>query len=396
MEDQFAKTGNALPDVIFVSLEDWDEVWRRNQFICYGLARRFPDTKILFVGLTRDVSHAVRRGDWGTVRKTALWPVPEQPNITILQPLKLLPNTISWGRRFNEWFLRVQVYRAARSLSLRRPVLWLNPHYAVHMAGRMDECAVIYDITDDWISLTQSDRRRRLVTSQDRALCRLADTVIVCSPHLLEMKRDLARSLHLIPNGVDTKHYQHVNQPGAMPVETADWTRPVFGYTGTIHPERVDVPLIEALARHFAGGTIALIGPNMLPPLQDAMLRAVGNIQFTGPVPYAKVPEYMRAFDVCMTPHRMTPFTESLNPIKLWEYLACGKPIASTNVAGFRDYPQFVHLASNHAEFIEACQNALVEDPALSAARMAEAGNHSWDERLEQVQSIIQELAQRH
>ncbi len=53
----------------------------------------------------------------------------------------------------------------------------------------------------------------------------------------------------------------------------------------------------------------------------------------------------MRAFDVCLTPHLVTPFTESLNPIKLWEYLAAGKPIVATPVAGFREYPELVRLA---------------------------------------------------
>jgi len=51
-----------MRDLIFVSLEDWDEVWRRNQFLCAALARRFPEMKILFVGLPRNVSHGLRHG----------------------------------------------------------------------------------------------------------------------------------------------------------------------------------------------------------------------------------------------------------------------------------------------------------------------------------------------
>jgi teichuronic acid biosynthesis glycosyltransferase TuaH len=74
----------------------------------------------------------------------------------------------------------------------------------------------------------------------------------------------------------------------------------------------------------------------MLPKEDAESLQRTGRVHLTGAVPYAEVPEYMRAFDVCITPHRMTLFTESLNPIKLWEYLAAGKPIVSTDVAGFR------------------------------------------------------------
>ena len=45
-----------MRDLIFVSLENWDDVWRRNQFVCAALAKRFPEMKILFVGLPRNVS----------------------------------------------------------------------------------------------------------------------------------------------------------------------------------------------------------------------------------------------------------------------------------------------------------------------------------------------------
>ncbi len=379
-------------NLIFVSLEDWDEVWRRNQFLCAGLARRHPDHKILFVGLARDVSHGLRRGRLGALRAAPLVAVPEYPNVTLLRPLKVFPNTLAWGRRANEALMRHQVRQAARALGITRPLLWLNPHSAVHMAGRMGERAVVYDITDDWISLTQKDWLRRLTAAQDEALCRRADAVIVCSQKLYDMKRGLTPNLYLIPNGVDAAHYERV-QDAALPLPptAAHWAKPVLGYTGTIHPDRVDVGLIEALARRFARGTVALVGPNHLPAADEARLRAVGNVQITGPVPYAEVPDYMRAFDVCITPHRMTPFTESLNPIKLWEYLAGGKPIVSTDVAGFRDYPQFVRLAATSETFLAACEAALAAGQTGQEDRRAEAQRHSWGSRMDAVEAVMQE-----
>ena len=382
-----------MTDLIFVSLEDWDEVWRRNQFLCAGLARRFLDRKILFVGLARDISHGLRRGRLGALRAVPLRAVPEYPTVTLLHPLKVFPNTLAWGRRVNEVLARHQVRRAARTLGLTRPLLWLNPHSAVHMAGQMGERAVVYDITDDWISPIQSDRMRRLTTAQDADLCSRADAVIVCSQKLLDMKRPLARRLFLVPNGVETDHYRSVlDANGPRPEATTDWRKPVFGYAGTIHPERVDVALVEHLARSFPQGTVALVGPDLLPPAARARLDALGNVARTGPVPYRQLPNYMRAFDVCITPHCMSEFTESLNPIKLWEYLAAGKPIVSTSVAGFRDYPHLVHLAASPNAFVAACRDALREPASSGPARRAEAQRHTWDARLDCVLSILEGL----
>ncbi len=378
------------PDIIFVSLENWDEVWRRNQFLCAAYARRHPEAKILFVGLPRDLSGLARRGRFAEMRGAADWSPTGLPNITVTVPPKLLPNTLAAGRRFNEALMRSHIQHTARQLGLRLPLLWLNPHSAVHLAGRLGESAVVYDITDDWISLTQAPWLVELIRAQDAALCARADAVIVCSEKLYEMKRDLARRLVLIPNGVEAEHYVSVlDNSLPLPEDAARWPRPVFGYTGTLHPDRVDVPLIEAFARGLGAGTVALIGPNHLTPENLARLGRVSNVAVLGPQPYESLPDYMRAFDVCITPHRVTPFTESLNPIKLWEYLAAGKPIVSTNVAGFRDYPQFVRVAADADDFARQCAAALGEAPEVAAARQAEAGRHSWDARLDAVEEVL-------
>ena len=137
---------------------------------------------------------------------------------------------------------------------------------------------------------------------------------------------------------------------------------------------------------------MALVGPDLLTPADRARLDALGNVARTGPVPYRHLPDYLRAFDVCITPHCMSEFTESLNPIKLWEYLAAGKPIVSTDVAGFRDYPHLVHLAADPDAFVAACRDALQEPPATGPARRAEAQKHTWDARIDCVLSVLEGL----
>jgi glycosyltransferase involved in cell wall biosynthesis len=385
-----------LTDLIFVSMEDWDEVWRRNQFVCAELARRYPLMKILFVGLPRNLSHDLRKLRLTSAREPALRKPPGAENISVAHPWKLFPNTLLAGRKANEQMMRRQVRKLARRLGISRPLLWLNPHFAVHMAGRMGESAVIYDVTDDWISLTQKPWLRELTRRQDRELCRKADAVMVCSQRLLEMKRMLSPHAHLIQNGVDAQHYQRVlDGQGPLPEPARAWKKPVLGYTGSIHADRVDVDLVEAVGRKMPQATLVLIGPNFLPAGDRARLEACPNVKFTGPVPYDRVPDFMRAFDVCITPHRSSEFTESLNPIKLWEYLAAGKPIVSTNVAGFRDFPQLVRLCSGPEEFVRGIDEALQEKGELVNARRNEAARHSWRVRVDEIELVLQGIAEK-
>jgi len=369
-----------MRDLIFVSLEDWDEVWRRNQFLCAALARRFPEMKILFVGLPRNVSHGLRHGKLAELGGKATRTLPDFPNITVTHALKLFPDSMDAGRRCNERMARGHIRRVARRLGLRDPLLWLNPHGAVHMAGAMNEKAVIYDITDDWaMAPSFSERDRKLIVEQDRALCQRADLVVVCSESLEASRRGRCKALLLLPNGVDHARYAAIpdaSQPGR-------WPGPVFGYTGTIHSDRFDVELVAGLAEAFPGGSVVLVGPDHLTAGEKSRLAAHPNIHITGPVPYARIPEVMGHFDVCIVPHVETQFTNSLNPLKLWEYLASGKPVVSTNVAGFSDYPQFCRIASGREGFVRACREALGENGASRAGRRLEAARHSWDRRVD-------------
>lgn len=381
-----------MRDLVFVSMEDWDEVWRRNQFICAGLARRHPGMKILFVGLPRNAAQHLRRRELRPLLGSCTFAVEGLPNVTVTRPLRLGPETYAWGRRLNEVITRRHVAAAMARLGISAPVLWLNPQSAVHMVGRMGEAAVVYDITDDWTAAVQPPEISRRIAADDDRLCRRSDAVIVCSQRLFEMKRSLTRNLHLIPNGVEVEHYADVaRSDGALPAGTEAWQRPVLGYMGTIHSERVDVDLVCGVAERLERGTVALVGPSHLLSDERDRLERTGRVVFTGAVPYSSLPAYVRAFDVCITPHCISPFTESLNPIKLWEYMAAGKPIVTTPVAGFRDYPELVELASDSKSFVDAALRALQEGPQKSQDRRRVAREHSWDARLNAVERVLEQ-----
>ena len=115
-----------FPDIIFVSMENWDEVWRRNQFICSKLARRYPDSKILFVGFPKDIIYHLRRGNFKEIYSAPTFRVPGFPNITVTRPLKYLPNHFNHWQRFNEYMIWMHVSKIAKDTGIIKPILWLN------------------------------------------------------------------------------------------------------------------------------------------------------------------------------------------------------------------------------------------------------------------------------
>jgi glycosyltransferase involved in cell wall biosynthesis len=261
----------------------------------------------------------------------------------------------------------------------------------------MGERALIYDIGDDWNAFKQSARLMRIVAQDDDVLTRRADAVMVVSAHLYELKQSAARQIYLIPNGVDARRYFPVSLRQLPPHPmTRDWPHPVLGHTGTLQPQRSDVDLIITVARAFPQGTVALVGPDSLD--EDSRRRLTGepNIRLTGPVDHAQVPFVMSAFDVCLVPHRVTAFSDSQCPLKLFEYLAAGLPIVATSVAGFRDYPDLVHLGDGEQAFIAAIGAALSESPELSRRRREAAMAHTWESRLDLFVEVLRSLPEPH
>ena len=375
-----------MRDLIFVSLENWDEIWRRNQFLCAQWAQRFPENQILFVGQNFFLPQWMKR--------RGLHQNPRFPNIHAMNVAKPLPNPAPFGRKTNELTAISQVNHAAKSLGMRDPLLWINPYDAGFYIGNLRHSGAIYDITDDWELAETDETRRAWLRSVDRELCRRADLTVVCSDALFEARKNTAKSLFLLYNGVEFEHY-------AASIAPKTEAKKVFGYTGSLHSWRVDLAILETLAARFPDAEIALVGPNYWP--DDSLQKTLEkhpNIVATGAVAYSQIPAQMARFDVCIVPHHQNAFTESLNPLKLWEYLACGKPIVSTDVAGFRDYPQVVRLAKTPDEFANACAKALEERvslpdsddfaDSLAGKRRETARAHSWESRFDALWARLQ------
>jgi teichuronic acid biosynthesis glycosyltransferase TuaH len=379
--------------IVFISLEPWNEIWRRNQFLCDGLLRKSTDSKILFVQPPFDNSYFLRGRKLSSIRRIpTLVDGESEGRLQLFTPTKWFPNSLPIGRSLNEKQLQGQIKRALRDLDWIATHLWINQHEAAHLLGAKIASRSVYDITDDWTKFSGNQSQLELITDQDAMLCRGCNHVVVCSQQLFDDKAklvDLDR-LNLIPNGVHVEHYESVADT-SLPVHTIahHWTKPVFGYTGTIHGDRVDVGLVASVAQAYPTATIAMVGPNLLDQVEQQLLDRFSNIVFTGSQPYADLPDIMRAFDVCMVPHLVTPFTESLNPIKLWEYLAVGKPIVSTNVAGFRDYPNLVSVAATSDDFVSLIALASSETLDLPAQRQEAARQHTWDKRIKTVEALL-------
>jgi glycosyltransferase involved in cell wall biosynthesis/GT2 family glycosyltransferase len=340
--------------IIVCSLEAWDQVWRRNQFLVRELLAADPNRRVLFVEPAHDVVHEWRRRS-GRRHVSGLRPLAEDGRIVRLEPRKVWPRILG---PFADRSLRRQVVTAAAAVGFTRPDLWINdPSYA----GLVDatDWPATYDVTDDWTKAGGPGRLRERVERREARLLDRAGSVVVCSDQLAGSRRQARPDLVVIPNAVDVAH---LSRPRSRPADLP--AAPVAVYMGTLHEDRLDVDLVARLASSRADLAIALIGPDSLSGSSRAALASHTNVHLMGPRPYAEVPGYLQHADVLVVPHVRSAFTESLDPIKAYECVAVGRPTVATPVAGFRDLGGSVVVAEP-AAFLSAVDDALRGAPPL-------------------------------
>ena len=230
-----------VSEVVCLSLEPWDEVWRRNQHLAAGLLALRPSLRLLFVEAPVDVLWSLRSRRWPSAEKLRV--VGESGRLWATTPRKWLPRKLS--PKVDE-SLGTQVLRATTKVGFTRPVLWINDS---NYAGLPDRTGwpSVYDVTDDW---TLADGDTSLLTREranDARLTAQADEVVVCSPGLVT-SRGAERPVHLIPNGVDIDHLRAATtRPSDLPAGR------VALYQGTLSDGRLDLDLCVALAERVAG-----------------------------------------------------------------------------------------------------------------------------------------------
>ncbi|HEY0260584.1 MAG TPA: glycosyltransferase [Lacisediminihabitans sp.] len=318
-----------MTTIVVCSLESWDGVWRRNQHLVHRLLNADPRLRVLFIEPSPDPIHEVlsrRRPRRGSGARSIDG---YDGRLVALEATKWLPRAIG---RLSDVLLRRQATQTLDALGWRPDLLWVNDPKWRGLAGA-EGWPTLYDITDDWVRASRGSRQRATIIEDDAALLDLSEVVVVCSPDLEKVK-GAVRPVVLIPNAVDLDAYRAPVLPSPDDLPAG----PVALYAGTLHEDRLDVPLVLETADAVAekDGRVVLIGPNALGPGNAEALRAHPSVRLLGSRRFDTVPSYLVRADVLIVPHAVTDFTESLDPIKLYEYLASGRPIVSTPVAGFR------------------------------------------------------------
>jgi len=300
-------------------------------------------------------------------------------NLASLTPPPALPGGYRWRsfNRINQLTLARSVKRALRNLKWPQGIIF------THLPGTADypwEEPIIYDCVDDHAAFSEYSSlwKKVLVNEMEKVLLERARGVLASSQMLWERCRKVRSDILLVGNGADADHFASaaLGKTGRLGA-----TNRIAGFYGGIGPW-VDLELIFRAAGLLPEWLFYLAGPIessvRLPKLPP-------NVRMPGLVAYADLPSILADFDAALIPFRLNELTASVNPLKLYEYFAAGKPVLVTPIPELTRWGRLVYPFSTAEELAESLPRALQEAAELKTERQKVAMEHSWSAKLDTI-----------
>ncbi|WP_127590124.1 glycosyltransferase [Paenibacillus lautus] len=371
----------ALYDVIRFPVIDWQFRWQRPQQLSEQFAQQghrvfYVTPEMISIGKEdasrEEISRQVK------VKNIArnIWLVTLCAN----RPLNLYQDEMDrWDIQYLKW----SVEYVRDKFGLSQLVSIVDLPFWTPLVTAMDQHHIVYDCMDHHGGFSTNDKSMLLLEEQ---LLREAELVVTTSQHLYDWAAKYNPATVLIRNAVNSDYFS--KPPDEVLPELESIHQPIIGYYGAIS-DWFDIQLVESLARSRPEWTFVLIGHTF--GCDTSGIEELSNVLLLGEKPYRELPAYLHRFQVALIPFKKNELTQATNPVKLYEYLAAGKPVISTELPEVRTVAgNIVTIANTEVQFEEAIEAALLEsENSAIEQRQQFAELNNWGQRYEALDAYI-------
>lgn len=306
-----------------------------------------------------------------------------RPNITVysVPPRLMLRLDVPVLGAPSALLLRRYFRKIVQGHGFREAPLWLTGPAQYPLVKLIPHGGLVYDCDREWDDLP---------LKWESELALQCDVVFAASHGLAQRLAPCCTNIAILPNGVNfTMFSREEDEPARLPIRCKG---PVFCRVGAVTGDLDFEPLLTAAAAHPEWSFL------LLGEVEDsarARLERFPNVRLPGRVPMVDVPDYLRESRVCFDLLDHATAGSDILPIRLYEYLAVGKPVVLALLPDqVEPFPDVVYTASSPAAFLRCCEHALEEDPTwVCGRRRAYAKESQWASRAAEIQHILETAA---
>lgn len=385
-----------IKNCILFSTADWDApYWTNKQHTTKHLSQR--DIRVLYVesvGL-----RAPKLGSeidllriWRRLLRGLRGVHQVEKNIWVISPL-VIPFKHQWKlvRSINRWTLNRTINRFCKRQDFENKdtLIWTYHPYVLDYLDSSQYGSLVYHCVDDLSAIPGIDAEAFIAKEKD--LLREANVVFTTSKKLYEKCSAINNNTHDFPNVVDWEHFSKAFTPRSDPDDLKDIPHPRLGYVGVLSDYKVDFELLLNIAKEKPDWHIVLIGEERegQNSLIVQQLRERENVHFLGYKRYEELPDYMRGIDVGLLPTLINQYTDSMFPMKCFEYIAAGLPVVSTELKSIDSQKSTYLIKSSKDVFLSSIFEALQIKKHKIDVSKAMIGDNNWQLRLDKMMEII-------
>ena len=286
------------------------------------------------------------------------------PHIKTVEKLKdrlYLVNMANFALQ-NAMFDLLKEYKGHKFLSLYSTDVYLDEQY-IKEKYIDNGFKIIYEYIDELSDEISGhlpdfvyDRHKNIIEDKSNIAVGSADKLI---EEIEEIRGK--ENVAMITNGVQYDHWQY--RSDEVPEKLKDIVskgNPIIGYFGAL-AKWFDYELLKKVAKERPNYEIVLIGFLYDNSFKDSKIDELENVHYLGIVDYKELNQYSQYFTISTIPFLLNDITESTSPVKLFEYMAMGHPIVTTDMRECRKYKS-VLIGKSHEDFIEKLDFALTLD----------------------------------
>ncbi len=381
--------------IVCISTHYWHDPWfRKQQFMHrfiqngYKVAYIEPSYSIMRQRDGHRTTYQTNRAFGVSVEK-------KNSNLFLVKPPRGLP---LWSKpmisRLSHLYFSLFLASTLKKIGFQNYILWIyHPEYVAGLS-LFNYGKLVYDIVDDFPAYNQEKRSKyNYIKECTEQIVKKSDLVIVTASTLYEKYREMAKKLHIIPNGFNQALFS--TQSKKQPEDIKGVAHPIIGFIGTLF-SFLDFDLIEFIIKNNSDKSFVFIG-NCEDNSKERWTQIIryNNVHWLGFKKKEEIPDYIRKFDVCINPFKVDAVSRSVSPLKVYEYLAMKKPVVSVRMESLEKelIAPFIHFASTYDEFNEELNKALAtRDIFKEKLDYQKVLTYSWDNLFEKVFDLVEEL----
>ena len=349
----------------------YDFLMQRPQYLAKELSKRY---NVFYIEPTISaIYRALRGGESFKARKKDL---SESLHIIKLDGLFSLPRVLKVYDLFgfsNAW------ERKQLKIIIPKPdIIWVGYCGWYPVSSRFSGTQ-IYDKMDDNSLLTHNILHSMQLAKYDKYLFKKAECIFVASMNLYEKALAVNPQSHLIPNAVDAEFAQVIIS------SKKSGNKRVFGYIGMID-DWFDLMAVRTIVDANEDNEVVLVGPNNVSKIHHA------RVIYMGRLPKEKLPAVISSFDVCLYPFQQNRLLETINPVKIYEYLALNKPIIAVDSRETRAFGELIWRYKTYDELKELCSKSFTTPFVSEEARLQFIGVNNWLKRGQIIIDVMEAL----